>query len=409
MNQSGLKPINFWQPVFTLFVLLSVGLRSITINVKEVMIMLTRRFVLCIIALAVLLGTYVGYQFYESRVESDELTSKPNPIQSNADEGTELSEGTDFKKLSRKAHTVAPPRSKIVAGAMAYFLTPDGKQISFRVPEGMAEGLKDSRVMNFPPGTFPELEDKISELKDKMEPPKNMISVRYHIDDIPEGETDRTYGTKLLIAKENGISIEEVEELMASGKIIVTYPSEDPVKFTEFSEYRKHLESLGIDAETIAELERRHKLLEGAPPPQIENGVFPPSMESNGEGEPHQAEGAEMLPGDLDTARDDSTSPQEPLSPQEAIPKAFPKNESDWKVLFSQPGDDLAQGLDEEKSRWVAETLNRYGIEEGIRRREAKDEHLAKRLRRNLETRDRRGALRSTKSPPSGGSRTSPK
>ena len=404
MNQSALKPINFWQPVFTLFVLLSVGLRSITINVKEVMIMLTRRFVLCIIALAVLLGTYVGYQFYESRVESDELTSKPNPIQSNVDEGTELSEGTDLKKLLRKADTVAPPPPKLVANQIAYILTRDGKKIPFRLPEGMAY----SKVMNFPPGTFPELEDKIAELEGKVEPPK-LASVRYHIDDIPEGETDRTYGTKLLIAKENGISIEEVEELMASGKIIVTYPSEDPVKFTEFSEYRKHLESLGIDAETIAELERRHKLLEGAPPPQIENGVFPPSMESNGEGEPHQAAGAEMLPGDLDTARDDSTSPQEPLSPQEAIPKAFPKNESDWKVLFSQPGDDLAQGLDEEKSRWVAETLNRYGIEEGIRRIEAKDEHLAKRLRRNLETRDRRGALRSTKSPPSGGSRTSPK
>ena len=196
-----------------------------------------------------------------------------------------------------------------------------------------------------------------------------------------------------------------VEKKMANGEIMMMSP-------TEHMEYLKSLganaqvlaeikrRSLDVDAQVLAEIERRHKLLEGAPPPQIENGV-PPSVESNGEGESDQEQTVEALSDDLDTARDESTAPKDPLSPQEAIPKESPKSESDWAKLLSQSGDGFAQGLDEDRLRWVAETLNRYGIEEGIRRIEAKEEHLAKRLRRNLEARDGRGSRRSTKPSPS--------
>lgn len=196
--------------------------------------MLTRRFVLCIIALALLLGAYVGYQFYESRVESDELISRPDAIQPNVAEGTELSEDADLRKPSPKADTVDLPPPKLVAGQMAYIL-PDGKQIPFRIPEGM----EDSKVMIFPPGTFPELEDKV-------EPPK-LASVRYHIDDIPEGETIETYGMKLSIAQGRGISIEEVEKKMANGEIMMMSPTE----------HMEYLKSLGANAQVLAEIERR--------------------------------------------------------------------------------------------------------------------------------------------------------
>ena len=365
--------------------------------------MLTRCFVVCIIVLAVLLGTYVGYQFYESRVESDELTAQQAPIQPNVDEGTEPSERTDLKKPLPKTDTVGLPAPKLVAGQQAYFLTPDGKKIPFRIPEG----IEDSKVMKFPPGSFPELYAAFAKQGLRTEPLKLASSVSYHIDDIPEGETSGTYALKLMIAQGEGISMEAVEELIASGKLII--PSEDPVRFTEFSEYRKYLESIGTDAQTIAEierryrlLERRHRLLEEGAPPQIENGVFPPSVESNGEGESDQEQAVETLSDDLDTARDESTVPKAPLSPQEAIPKESPKSESDWAELLSQFGDGFAQGLDEDRLRWVAETLNRYGIEEGIRQIEAQDGPLAKRLRRNLEARDGRSSPRSLKPPPSG-------
>jgi hypothetical protein len=343
--------------------------------------MLTRRFVLCIIALALLLGAYVGYQFYESRVESDELISRPDAIQPNVAEGTELSEDADLRKPSPKADTVDLPPPKLVAGQMAYILTPDGKQIPFRIPEGM----EDSKVMIFPPGTFPELEDKV-------EPPK-LASVRYHIDDIPEGETIETYGMKLSIAQGRGISIEEVEKKMANGEIMMMSPTE----------HMEYLKSLGANAQVLAEIERRSKrLAEDERSLQIENGVFPPSVESNGGDELHQEQAVETLSGDFDTARDESTSPKEALSPSEAIPKEYPKSESDWAELLSQSGDDFAQGLDEDRLHWVAETLNRYGVEEGIRRIRAKDGQLADRLRRNLEKRDGRESRRSTKPPPSG-------
>ena len=367
--------------------------------------MFTRSVMFYIIVLAVLLCTYVGYQLYESRVEIDELISSPNAIhsktdaiQSKVDEGAEPPDRAGLRNSSPKASSVDETPQKPVTTGMAYRQTPDGKMIPFRIPEGM----EYSETLIFPPGSI------TGDVGDIMKPKPDFVRfyttdntpVRFHRDDIPEGETSQTYGMKLSIAQEKGVSIEEVEKMMANGEIIVT--DLEVVKFPEFSEYRKHLESLGIDAETIAEIERRSKLLpEGEPPPQIENGVFPPPVESNGEEGPHQKQAVEMLSDDFDTARDKSTSPKETLSPPKTIPKASPKSESDWEKLLSQFGDDFAQGLDKDRLRWVAETLNRYGVEKGIRRIEARDKQLAQRLRRNLEKRDGRNSPRSTKPPSS--------
>ena len=363
--------------------------------------MFTRRVMFYIIVLAVLLCTYVGYQLYESRVEIDELISSPNAIhsktdaiQSKVDEGAEPPDRAGLRNSSPKASSVDETPQKPVTTGMAYRQTPDGKMISFRIPEGM----EYSETLIFPPGSI------TGDVGIKPKPNSvrfyttDNTPVRFHRDDIPEGETSQTYAIKLSFAQEKGVSIEEVEKMMANGEIIVT--DLEVVKFTEFP--AAHLASLGLDPQMIAELERRSKLLpEGEPPPQIENGVFPPPVESNGEDGPHQEQAVEMLSDDFDTVRDKSTSPKETLSPPKTIPKASLKSESDREKLRSQFGDDFAQGLDKDQLRWVTETLNRYGVEKGIRRIEARDKQLAQRLRRNLEKRDGRNSPRSTKPPSS--------
>ena len=150
-------------------------------------------------------------------------------------------------------------------------------------------------------------------------------------------------------------------------------------------------------------------LPEDAPKPQtgFSQSVLEPSAPSRSEADSvfESVPGGQTLPDDFDngspTSREETLDPPERSKPFEFNTARLPKSESDWEKLLAPEVPDLEKSLSEERVRWVTETLNRYGVEEGIRRIEAKDPSVAERIRRNLSKTSGRGSTSSANNPSS--------
>ena len=132
----------------------------------------------------------------------------------------------------------------------------------------------------------------------------------------------------------------------------------------------------------------------GTPIPPKEAEITPPSEQSPTAEREQVIEGTREETDKGEARTVDSEHPPERKSADRSMPPKpptepltldqLPKSEADWERLLTQPLDDLSKSLSEDGLRSVAETLNQYGVEEGIKRIEATDPALAQRLRQRL-------------------------
>lgn len=136
---------------------------------------------------------------------------------------------------------------------------------------------------------------------------------------------------------------------------------------------------------------------------QISDSVDITVLESNNDGAPSQAE---VMPHS-EQERDDEprpSPPEENRPPKTPAPKPLtfdelPKSEADWERFLSEsPLSELENRLSEDGLQSVAKTLTQYGVEEGLKRIEAKDPALAEQVRQRM-TRNKRANQRRTTTP----------
>ena len=145
------------------------------------------------------------------------------------------------------------------------------------------------------------------------------------------------------------------------------------------------------------------------PKPQI--GFSQNELELSASGSSSEADsvresvlGGQTLPDGFDNlapkSREETLGQPERPKPSEFNPARLPKSASDWEKLLAPEVPDLERSLSQERVGWVTETLNRYGVEEGMRRIEAKDPSVAERIRRHLSKTSGRGSASSANNRP---------